>query len=81
MVEDRVEGRSPPKESPLNGLSLGSLGCGPIPWNRSSTQVALLNYLIMMTLGDWVVPLDPLHPDASTPPDRAVPYEAVPNIR
>ena len=43
-------------------------------------QVALLIYLIMKTLGDRVVPLDPLHPDASTPPARADLPVPVPNI-
>ena len=37
-------------------------------------------YLIMKTSGDRVVPLDPLHPDASTPPARAVPSVPLPNI-
>ena len=43
-------------------------------------RVALLIYLIMKTSGDRVVPLDPLHPDASTPPARAVPSAPLPNI-
>ena len=34
----------------------------------------------MKTSGDRVVPLDPLHPDASTPPARAVPSAPLSNI-
>ena len=34
----------------------------------------------MKTLGDRVVPLDPLHPDASTPPARADLPVPLPNI-
>ena len=34
----------------------------------------------MKTLGDRVVPLDPLHPDASTPPARADLRAPLPNI-
>ena len=48
--------------------------------STSQPEVALLIYLIMKTSGDRVVPLDPLHPDASTPPARAVPSAPVPNI-
>ena len=66
-------------------------GCGVFSGELSETnewtkplnladRVALLIYLIMKTLGDRVVPLDPLHPDASTPPARAVPSAPLSNI-